>query len=94
MKMEETEDLRQLIKDAKWAIYAFVVINSFALIFYLADGIFDEFVFMALFIQAFLFLFWLGPVFIYQVCIKKLRVKYAIYKSLASYKEALGHITW
>jgi len=33
-------------------------------------------------------------VFCYQVFIKKLRVKLAMYKALASYKEATGHVSW
>ena len=90
----EVKDLKQLVKDARRAIYAFIIINVIALLFFLLDGLYNEFVFMALFLQVFLFLFWLGPYFAYQVLIKKLRFKYAFYKSLASYKEALGHVSW
>jgi hypothetical protein len=88
------EDLRQLVKDARWAIWAFVVLNAFVLVFFLVDGLYNEFVFVLLFIQAFLVLFWLGPVFLYQVFIKKVRLKYAVYRALASYKEALAHFSW
>jgi len=63
-------ELRQLIKDARWAIWAFIIINAFVVLFFLIDGIFNEFVFVALFIQAFLFVVWLLPVFCYQVFIK------------------------
>jgi len=87
-------ELRQLIKDARWAIWSFVIVNIFVLIFFLVDGVFNEFVFVALFVQAFLFLVWLLPVFCYQVFIKKLSVKYAFYKAMATYKEALSHVSW
>ena len=90
----QTSELRQLINDARWAIWLFVIVNFFVLVFFIADGVFNEFVFVLLFIQLALFFFWLLPVFCYQVFIKKLRVKLAIYKTLASYKYALGHVSW
>jgi hypothetical protein len=87
-------ELRQLIKDARWAIWAFFIINVFVLILFLVDGILNEFVFMALLIQALLFLGWLLPVFCYQVFFKQKSAKYAFYKAMASYKDALGHLSW
>ncbi len=90
----QSSELRQLIKDARWAIWLFVTVNFFVLVFFLLDGIFNEFVFVLLFIQSALLIFWLLPVFCYQVFIKKLRVKLAMYKALASYKEATGHVSW
>ncbi|GAA5194987.1 hypothetical protein [Ferrimonas gelatinilytica] len=90
----QSTELRQLVKDARWAIWLFVVVNFFVLVFFLADGIFNEFVFVLLFIQSALLIFWLLPVFCYQVFVKKLRVKLAFYKALASYKEAIGHVSW
>jgi hypothetical protein len=87
-------ELRQLIKDARWAILSLVFINVVVLLFFFIDGVFNQFVFVALFIQAFLFVVWLFPVFCYQVFYKKLSVKYAFYKALATYKEALGHVSW
>ncbi|MEG3768844.1 hypothetical protein [Alteromonas sp. 14N.309.X.WAT.G.H12] len=88
------EDLRQLVKDARWAIWAFTILNIFVLFFFLTNGLYDEFVFVLLFIQAFLVLFWLGPVFLYQVFVKKVRLKYAIYRALASYREAFAYFSW
>jgi hypothetical protein len=90
----QSSELRQLIKDARWAIWLFVIVNFFVLVFFLLDGIFNEFVFVLLFIQSALLIFWLLPVFCYQVFIKKLRVKLAMYKALASYKEAISHVSW
>jgi fatty acid desaturase len=90
----ESLESRQLVKDARWAIWTFVIINLFVLLFLFVDGLFNQFVFVCLFVQAFLFLIWLLPVFLYQVFYKKLRIKYAIYKALASYKDALGHLSW
>ena len=90
----QSSELRQLVKDARWAIWLFVIVNFFVLVFFLLDGIFNEFVFVLLFIQSALLIFWLLPVFCYQVFIKKLRVKLAMYKALASYKEATGHVSW
>ena len=90
----QSSELRQLIKDARWAIWLFVIVNFFVLVFFLLDGIFNEFVFVLLFIQSAFLIFWLLPVFCYQVFIKKLRVKLAMYKTLASYKEAIGHVSW
>lgn len=87
-------ELKQLIKDARRAIWLFVIINVFVLLIFFVDGIFNEFVFVALFVQVFLFTVWLLPVFCYQVFFKKLSAKYAFYKALASYKEALGHVSW
>ncbi|XPF94877.1 hypothetical protein ACM9HF_02375 [Colwellia sp. RE-S-Sl-9] len=88
------KELRQLIKDARWAIWAFVIINFFVIVFFIVDGLGNEFVFIALFVQVVLFVIWLLPVFFYQVFIKKLSVKYAFYTSMASYKEVLGHVSW
>ena len=45
----QVTELRQLIKDARWAIWAFIIINAFVVLFFLIDGIFNEFVFVALF---------------------------------------------
>ena len=90
----QSSELRQLVKDARWAIWAFAIINIFVLIFFLAYGAFNEFVFVALFVQAFLLVVWLLPVFCYQVFIKQLSVKLAFYKAMATYKEALGHLSW
>jgi len=87
-------ELKELIKDARWAIWAFAIINIFVLLFFFVDGIFNEFVFVALFVQLFLFTFWLLPVFFYQVFFKKISVKYAFYTALASYKKALTHVSW
>lgn len=87
-------ELKQLIKDARRAIWLFVIINVFVLLIFFVDGIFNEFVFVALFVQGFLFTVWLLPVFCYQVFFKKLSANYAFYKALASYKEALGHVSW
>ncbi len=90
----QSSELRQLVKDARWAIWLFVIVNFFVLVFFFLDGIFNEFVFVLLFIQSALLVFWLLPVFCYQVFIKKLRVKLAMYKALASYKEAISHVSW
>lgn len=87
-------ELRQLIKDARWAIWSFVIINLVVLLMFFVDGIFNEFVFVALLVQALLLLVWLLPIFCYQVFIKNFSVKYAFYKALATYKEALGHVSW
>ncbi|MEP0494455.1 MAG: hypothetical protein ABJD02_01855, partial [Paraglaciecola sp.] len=66
----------------------------FVLVFFISDDIFNEFVFVFLFIQLAVVAFWLLPVFCYQVFIKKRRIKLAVYKALASYKEALGQVSW
>jgi hypothetical protein len=88
------KELRQLIKDARWAIGAFVIINFLVVVFFIVDGLNNEFVFIALFVQVSLLILWLLPVFCYQIFIKKLSVKYAFYKALATYKEVLGHASW
>ncbi|NHH90398.1 hypothetical protein IMPJCBKJ_02998 [Pseudoalteromonas sp. MB47] len=90
----KTTELRELIKDARWGIWLFVGLNLLVLIFFLLDGIYNELVFVLLFIQILLFVVWFLPVFCYQVFYKKLRVKLAIYKALASYKEAVSHFSW
>jgi hypothetical protein len=71
-----------------------VILNFFVLLFFFVNGLFNEFVFVCLFIQVLLVLVWLLPVLCYQVFYKKLRVKYAIYKALASYKDAIGYLSW
>jgi hypothetical protein len=86
-------EIRQLIKDARWALWAFFIINAFVMLVFFIDSISNEFVFIALFFQAFVFFIWLFPVFCYQVFIKKLSVKHAFYKAMASYKEVLDHIS-
>lgn len=87
-------ELRELVKDARWGIWLFIGLNSLVLLFYLLDGIFNEFVFVLLFVQVFLVFIWFLPVFCYQVFIKKLRVKVAVYKAFASNKEAMSHLSW
>ncbi|GGF06207.1 hypothetical protein [Pseudoalteromonas gelatinilytica] len=90
----QSSELRKLVKDARKAIWLFAVLNVVVLFFFLVDGIFNEFVFVLLFIQSALLIFWLLPVFCYQVFFKKLRVKLALYKALASFKEAIAHVSW
>lgn len=87
-------ETRELIKDARRAIWSFFIINVFVLLFYVIDGGYYEFVFVVLFIQALVFVVWLLPVFCYQMFVKKLNVKFAFYKAMASYKEALSHASW
>ena len=90
----KTTELRELIKDARWGIWLFGGLNLLVLIFFLLDGIYNKFVFLLLFIQVFLLVVWFLPVFCYQVFYKKLRGKIAIYKALASYKEAVSNFSW
>ena len=84
----QVTELKQLIKDARWAIWSFVIINIFVLLFLFVDGIFNKFVFVALFVQSFLLIVWLLPVFFYQVFFKNvyglpLYCKYKVKKNLA-----------
>lgn len=90
----KTTELKTLIKDARRALWVFAAINITVLLFFIIDGIYNEFVFVLLFLQVLLLVVWLIPVFIYHVLVKKLRVKVAVYKALASYKEAISHVSW
>lgn len=91
--MDTSSELRQLVKDAWWAIGISIAFNMLVLFFFIVDGIYNKFVLACLFLQAFLFITWLLPVFLYQVLYKKFRPKYAIYTALASYKEAFRYMT-
>ncbi len=92
-KDNEVFQLKQLIKDARWSIAAFAFINTLVLVVLIVDGFMNQFVFLALFLQFLLFTVWLLPVFCYQLFIKKRSAKFALYKSLAAYKDALGHLS-
>ncbi|KUJ78458.1 hypothetical protein AWR36_015930 [Microbulbifer flavimaris] len=87
--MEET-----LVKDARLALWVLVVINLIVLFFFLADGFNNEIVIAGLVSQGIIFVFWLVPIFLYQVLGKRLSLKVAMYKALASYRNAMDQVQW
>ena len=94
MKDDDSFDLNALRRDAHRAVWVLVILNIFVLLFYLIDTEFNEFVFIALFVQIGFLLLWLLPVFSYQVLVKKLDSKVAMYSALASYKNLMGQVSW
>jgi len=85
---------KQLIKDAWWGLGVFAVLNICVLAAYFIDGITNQFVFIMLFIQAGVIGLWLLPVFLWHLVKKRLPLKLATLKALASYKEAASHFNW
>lgn len=92
--MTTTSEIRELIKNAYWAIWFFIILNSIVLLVFWNDGILNKFVFICLFLQVIYFLVYLLPVFLYQIFCKKVRLKFAIYTALAAYKEAFRYISF
>ncbi|MDT0596635.1 hypothetical protein [Glaciecola petra] len=81
-------------RDAYRAVWVIVFINLSALLFYMLDTELNEFAFVAIFGQLFILVVWLLPVYFYQVLVKKLDTKVAIYHALASYKNLMGQVSW
>ena len=94
MSDNQSMDLNELKKDARWAIWSFILINMIVVFFFIVDGIYNPFVFVGLLVQGVLILFWILPMFLYQVLFKGINPKYAFYKALASYKDIMGHVSW
>ena len=82
------------MKDARRALWVLVIINLIVLFFFLAEGFKNEIVIVGLVSQGIIFVFWLAPVFLYQVLGKRLSLKIAVYKALASYRNAMDQVPW
>lgn len=91
-RREEVEE--SLVKDARRALWVLVVINLIVLFCFLAEGFNNEIVIVGLVFQGIIFVFWLVPVFLYQVLGKRLSFKVATYKALASYRNAMDQVQW
>lgn len=61
---------------------------------FLALGGERQFVIVAIFVQSALVVFWLLPVFLYQVLVKKQALALSVLKALASYKNLMGRVQW
>ena len=94
--MNNSEDLDQtaLRSDAKKALWIIGILNFFVVLFYIVDSTFNEFVFIALFIQMLILVLWLIPVFLYKLLVKKVELKLAVYGALTSYKDLISHVSW
>ncbi len=90
--MLDTEISDQLRKDAKGAMYAFLLINAFAIAFFFLG--YREFASIALGAQLAIILLWLFPVFLNQTLVKKEPMKLALHKALASYRDLMSHVNW
>jgi hypothetical protein len=86
---ETYEDLRS---DAKKAIWTFLIINICVVL--LALGGERQFVIVAIFVQSALVVFWLLPVFLYQVLVNKQVLALSVLKALASYRNLMGQVQW
>lgn len=91
-RREEVEE--SLVKDARRASWVFAAINLIVLFFFLTDGFSNQIVIVGLVSQGIIFGFWLVPVFLYQVLGKRLSLKIATYKALASYRNAMDQVSW
>lgn len=89
---DNTENCSDIRSDAKKAIWTFLIINF--CVAFLAFGGEKQFVFAAIFVQSALFVFWLLPVFLYQVVFKKEAIALSVLKALASYKNLMGQVHW
>ncbi|WHI52737.1 hypothetical protein P3339_08235 [Microbulbifer sp. MLAF003] len=83
-----------LVKDARRALWAVGCINLLVLFFFLVEGFENEIVIVGLVVQGITFVFWLVPVFLYQVLRQKLPLKVATYKTLSSYRNAMDQVSW
>ncbi|WGL17730.1 hypothetical protein PVT68_05395 [Microbulbifer bruguierae] len=83
-----------LVKDARRALWVLGCINLLVLFFFLAEGFESEIVIVGLVAQGIIFVFWLVPVFLYQVLRQKLSLKVATYKALSSYRNAMDQVSW
>lgn len=90
--MADTEIPDELRKDAWGAIYALLLINVFAIIFF--AFVESEFGAIALGAQLMIIVLWLFPVFLNQILVKKEPIKLASYKALASYKDLMSYVDW
>lgn len=86
------ENYAELRSDAKKAIWTFLIINICVVLLALGGG--RQFVFVAIFVQSALVVFWLLPVFLYQVLVKKQALVLSALKALASYKNLMGQVQW
>ncbi|WNC67831.1 hypothetical protein RI845_15045 [Thalassotalea nanhaiensis] len=85
---------KQMKSDARIASYIFIALNITMVLFFFAEGTTSVFGIVILFVQFLLIVFWLFPVFCYQLFVNKMDRKLALYKALASYKEAMSHVSW
>ena len=89
---DNQENYSDIRSDARKAIWTFLIINI--CVAFLALGGERQFVLAAIFVQSALFVFWLLPVFLYQVLFKKQELALSVLKALASYKNLMGQVQW
>ncbi len=89
---DNQENYSDIRSDARKAIWTFLIINI--CVAFLAFGGERQFVLAAIFVQIVLFVFWLLPVFLYQVLLKKQALVLSVLKALASYKNLMGQVQW
>ena len=92
--MDNLNNDQELRKDAKRTLWAFVIINATAGMFWLIGGPLDEITFVFVFVQVVFLILWLLPYFLYQIIILKRDFKIALYKSLGSYKDLWANFTY
>ncbi len=92
--MDNLKNIQDLRKDAKGTIWAFVIINVVAVLFWLIGSPLDKVSFVFVLVQVAFLVVWLLPYFLYQIIILKRDFKYAAYKTLSSYKELWVNFTY
>lgn len=92
--MENLNNIQESRKDAKGTLWAFVIINAIAGIFWSIGSPLDEVAFVFVFVQIVFLIIWLLPYFLYQVIFLKRDFKYALYKTLGSYKSLWTNFTY
>ncbi len=92
--MENSKDIQELQKEAKGILWAFIIINVIAVLFWLIGSPLDEVAFIFVFVQVLFLIVWLLPYFLYQIIILKRDFKYALYKTLSSYKDLWENFTY
>jgi hypothetical protein len=89
---DNQETYSGLKSDARKAILAFLIINICVVLLALTGE--RQFVFAAIFVQFALVVFWLLPVFLYQVLVKKQALVLSAVKALVSYRYLIGQVQW
>ena len=92
--MDNLNNDQELRKDAKRTLWAFVIINATAGMFWLIGSPLDEIAFVFVFVQVVFLILWLLPYFLYQIIILKRDFKNALYQTLGSYKDLWANFTY
>jgi hypothetical protein len=92
--MEDLKDCEEMRNDAKRTMWAFLLLNIGAILFWLIGSPLDEVAWLFFFLQVFFLIIWLLPYFLYQTVFLKRNFKYAFFRALSSYKDLFAHFNY